>query len=74
MQDSGDCRYRFDNRGLSCLIGRRIRSYNTGRFDTGTIVEILPNMRFGVHLDGHTAYGVPVTTDMRRSEFILPRA
>jgi hypothetical protein len=71
--DNGDCQYRFDNRGMDCLIGRRIVVDNNGRYDHGTIVEVLPNMRFGAHLDGYMAYGKPVTVDLRRSEFALPK-
>ena len=74
MQDTGDCRYRFDNRDITCLVGRRIIADNNGRYFQGTIVEVLPNMRFGAHLDGYVVCGVPVTVDLRRSEFVLPKA
>lgn len=69
MYDNGDCMYRFDCRDSSCLIGRRI--VLDGR--DGTIVEVIGNMRFGAHIDGYTHQGVPITVDVRRSEFILPR-
>ncbi len=71
--DNGDCQYRFDTRDATCLIGRRIVVDNNGIRYHGTIVEVLPNMRFGAHLDGYTAYGKPVNVDLRRSEFTLPK-
>ena len=62
----------------ACLIGRRVRFAYTGgdgrRYTAGRIAEHLGRMRFGIAVDGYTAYGRPVTVDMHRAEFSLPRA
>jgi hypothetical protein len=67
----------INDKNVSSLLGRRIRTKYVGGNGTtylhGTIVEILPRMRFGVHLDGYNGPNGPITVDLCRAEFILPK-
>lgn len=72
-------RPQFDNRtSPACLIGRQVSFAYTGgdgrRYTAGRIAEHLGGMRFGILVDGYTAYGRTITVDMHRAEFALPRA
>ena len=59
-------------RSPACLIGRRVRFDYRGH-TAGTIAEHLGGLRFGILVDGYTAYGHTITVDMQRHEFQLPR-
>jgi len=66
-----------NDKDVYSLLGRRIRTEYVGSYGTpyfyGTIVEILPHMRFGVHLDGYNGPDGPITVDLCRAEFQLLR-
>jgi len=62
-----------NDRNVYSLLGRRIKTEYVGTPYYGTIVEILPHMRFGVHLDGYNGPDGPITVDLCRAEFQLPR-